>query len=67
MHSNGVRWELPININLENAPSVIPNQVGLSAHESGPGLVRMLTKAVESKSITILYETKMVSIDKGDL
>ena len=67
MHSNGVKWELPIDINLENAPSVIPNQVGLSAHESGPGLVRMLTKAVESKSITILYETKMVSIDKGDL
>ncbi|MQG16091.1 MAG: FAD-dependent oxidoreductase [SAR202 cluster bacterium] len=65
MHSNGVRWELPVNINLENVPSIIPNQVGLSAYESGPGLVKMLTKAVESKSISILYETKMVSIHKG--
>tara|TARA_B110000014_G_scaffold260131_2_gene249302 strand:+ start:877 stop:2352 length:1476 start_codon:yes stop_codon:yes gene_type:complete len=67
MRSKGVRWELPVNINLENAPSIIPNQVGLSAHESGPGLVRMLTKAVSSESISILYETKMVSLNKGDL
>ena len=66
MHSKGVRWELPININLENAPSIIPNQVGLSAHESGPGLVRMLTKALVADSISILYETKMVSIMKGN-
>ena len=66
MHSKGVRWELPININLENSPSIIPNQVGLSAHESGPGLVRMLTKALVAESISILYETKMVSITKGN-
>ena len=50
-----------------NAPSIIPNQVGLSAHESGPGLVPMLTKAVSSESISILYETKMGSLNKGDL
>ncbi len=66
MHSIGVQWELPVNVNLENAPSVIPNQVGLSAYESGPGLVRMLTKAVNNQSTLILYETKMVSLIMGE-
>ena len=66
MHSIGVQWELPAGARLENAPSVIPNQVALSAFESGPGLVRMLTKAVISQGTQILYETKMLSVVLGE-
>ena len=66
MHSIGVQWELPASARLENAPSAIPNQVALSAFESGPGLVRMLTKAVTGQGTQILYETKMVSVVLGE-
>ncbi len=67
MHSRGVAWELYVNPNLENAPSIIPNQVGLAAHGSGPGLVAMLTKSAERAGVQVLYETKMVELTMGDL
>ena len=66
MHANGVTWELSINPNLENAPSVIPNQVGLAAHGSGPGLVEMLTRSAGRAGVQVLYETKMVELTQGD-
>ncbi|MBN18132.1 MAG: tricarballylate dehydrogenase [Chloroflexi bacterium] len=64
MTSKGVKWELPssrISSSI-NAPSTIPNSVGLSAYESGPGLIKMLTKSVNQNAITILYETEMTDL-----
>ena len=66
MHSRGVTWELSINPTLESAPSVIPNQVGLSALGSGPGLVEMLTRSARRAGIQVLYGTKMVELIQGD-
>ncbi len=66
MHSRGVVWELYINPNLENAPSVIPNQVGLAAHGSGPGLVEMLTRSAVRAGVQVLFETKMVELTLGE-
>ncbi len=60
MSLKGVRWELPSQARGEaGAPSVIPNSVGLSAWESGPGLVRMLTTACRRAGVVILYQTAM--------
>lgn len=65
MHAKGVKWELPPARSAgPGAPSVIPNSVGLSAYQSGPGLVRMLTTAARRAGIDILYETKMLSLLK---
>jgi tricarballylate dehydrogenase len=64
MTSKGVIWELPssrISSSI-NAPSIIPNSVGLSAYESGPGLIKMLTKSAKQNGITILYETEMTDL-----
>ena len=63
MFSKGVRWELSgASSRVEGAPSTIPNSVGLSAWESGPGLVRMLTTACRRAGVTILYETAMTRL-----
>ena len=63
MFRKGVRWELPSTARGESgAPSVIPNSVGLSARESGPGLVRMLTAACRRAGAVILYETAMARL-----
>ena len=60
MFRKGVRWELPSTARGEaGAPSAIPSGVGLSARESGPGLVRMLTAACRRAGAVILYETAM--------
>ena len=60
MAAKGVRWELPSQARGEaGAPSVIPNSVGLSAWESGQGLVRMLTTACRRVGVTVLYGTAM--------
>ena len=63
MFEKGVRWELSSSsARIEGAPSVIPNSVGMSAWESGPGLVRMLTTASRRAGVTILYETAMTRL-----
>jgi tricarballylate dehydrogenase len=63
MHAKGVTWELPTRgSSIASAPSVIPNTVGLSAWQAGPGLVQMLTTAARRNGITILYETKMMKL-----
>ena len=63
MFEKGVRWELSgSSARVEGAPSVIPNGVGMSAWESGPGLVRMLTTACRRAGVTILYETAMTRL-----
>ena len=50
MFEKGVRWELSGRTSrVEGAPSIIPNSVGMSAWESGPGLVRMLTTACSAR------------------
>ena len=68
MHSKGVVWELPSSSNLiAGAPSVIPSSVGLTAWQSGPGLVQMLTTASRRSGIDILYETKMVRLLQDSL
>ena len=71
MAGKGVRWELTSQGRGEaGAPSVIPNSVGLSAWESGQGLVRMLTTACRRAGITVLYETAMTRLltsDSGDV
>ena len=67
MFDKGVRWELSGSASrVEGAPSVIPNSVGLSAWESGPGLVRMLTTACRRAGITLLYETAMTGLLSDD-
>ena len=67
MFSKGVRWELSgASSRVEGAPSTIPNSVGLSAWESGPGLVRMLTTACRRAGATILYETAMTRLLTDD-
>ena len=63
MFSKGVQWELSgASSRVEGAPSTIPNSVGLSAWESGPGLVRMLTTACRRAGVAILYETAMTRL-----
>ena len=63
MHSKGVTWELSNRSGLiAQAPSVIPSSVGLSAWQSGAGLVQMLTTACRRSGIDILYETKMLRL-----
>ena len=63
MHSKGVTWELSDRRGLiSQAPSVIPSSVGLSAWQSGAGLVQMLTTACRRSGIDILYETKMLRL-----
>ena len=67
MFEKGVRWELSGGASrVEGAPSVIPNSVGMSAWESGPGLVRMLTTASRRAGVTILYETAMTRLLTDD-
>ena len=67
MFDKGVRWELSASsARIEGAPSVIPNSVGMSAWESGPGLVRMLTTACRRAGVTILYETAMTKLLTND-
>ena len=67
MFGKGVRWELSgASSRVEGAPSTIPNSVGLSAWESGPGLVRMLTAACRRAGVTILYETAMTRLLTDD-
>ena len=67
MASKGVRWELTSQARGEaGAPSVIPNSVGLSAWESGQGLVRMLTTACRRAGITVLYQTEMTRLLTSD-
>ena len=62
MHRMGVEWEVSISPALAGAPSVIPNQVGLSARGSGPGLVAMLTRSARRMGVQVLYGTKMVEL-----
>ena len=67
MHQKGVEFELPSSGRPSaGAPSVIPNTVALSAAQSGPGLVRMLTSAARRNGITVLYETKMLRLLQDD-
>ena len=67
MLQKGVRWELSSQMRGEaGAPSVIPNSVGLSAWESGAGLVRMLTTACRRAGVTVLYETAMTRLLTAD-
>ena len=67
MFDKGVRWELSgASSRVEGAPSTIPNSVGLSAWESGPGLVRMLTTACRRAGVPILYETAMTRLLTDD-
>ena len=59
MTNKGVIWELPssrISSSI-NAPSIIPNSVGLSAYESGPGLIKMLTKGSGRKTNKAIIST----------
>ena len=65
MHGLGVEWEVSISPALAGAPSVIPNQVGLAARGSGPGLVAMLTRAARRSGVQVLYGTKMVELIQG--
>ena len=63
MFRKGVRWELPSAARGKaGAPSVIPAGVGLSALESGPGLIRMLSAACRRAGVVILYETAMTRL-----
>lgn len=71
MTEKGVRWDFYSRMSGEvGAPSVIPNSVGLTAWESGPGLINMLTAAARRSGVTILYETEMIKLmqnDEGDV
>ena len=63
MHSKGVKWELSDRRGAVGlAPSTIPSSVGLSAWQSGAGLIQMLTTACRRAGIDILYETKMMRL-----
>jgi tricarballylate dehydrogenase len=63
MTAQGVRWDIYSRLSaLSGAPSVIPNAVGLTAWESGPGLIDMLTTAARRVGVTVLYETEMLSL-----
>ena len=65
MHTQGVEWELPERVRTGvQAPSNIPNSVGLTAVGSGPGLVRMLTKAARRSGVDVLYETEMEKVTR---
>ena len=67
MTAQGVRWDIYSRIRGEvGAPSVIPNSVGLTAWESGPGLIDMLTTAARRVGITVLYETEMLSLTQDE-
>jgi tricarballylate dehydrogenase len=66
MTAQGVRWDIYSRISaVAGAPSVIPNAVGLTAWESGPGLIEMLTTACRRVGVTVLYETEMVTLTQG--
>ena len=63
MQSKGVTWELTDRTaQIAQAPSTIPSSVGLSAWQSGVGLIQMLTTACRRAGIDILYETKMLRL-----
>ena len=63
MTAQGVRWDFYSRIRGEaGAPSVVPNSVGLTAWESGPGLIDMLTTAARRVGVTVLYETEMLRL-----
>ena len=63
MHSKGVTWELSDRADLiAGAPSTVPSSVGLTAWQSGVGLVQMLTTACRRGGIDIVYETKMLRL-----
>ena len=60
MHAKGVTWELSDRVGqIALTPSVIPSSVGLTAWQSGVGLIQMLTTACRRAGIDIVYETKM--------
>ena len=66
MHSKGVTWELPDRVGqIALAPSVIPSSVGLTAWQSGVGLIQMLTTACRRAGVNIVYETKMLRLLQG--
>ena len=63
MHANGVTWELPDRIGqIALAPSVIPSSVGITAWQSGVGLIQMLTTACRRAGVDVVYETKMLRL-----
>ena len=63
MHSKGVTWELSNRSSeMSLAPSTVPSSVGLTAWQSGAGLVQMLTTAARRNGIDVLYDTKMVRL-----
>ena len=63
MQSKGVTWELSDRANqITSAPSTIPSSVGLTAWQSGVGLIQMLTTACRRASVQIVYETKMLRL-----
>ena len=63
MHSKGVKWELPNRAGqIAAAPSTIPSSVGLTAWQSGVGLIQMLTTACRRAGIDVVYETKMLRL-----
>jgi tricarballylate dehydrogenase len=67
MTAQGVRWDFYSRIRSGvGAPSVIPNSVGLTAWESGPGLIDMLTTAARRVGVTVLYETEMLSLAQDE-
>ena len=55
MTAHGVRWDIYSRLSsVVGAPSVIPNGVGLTAWESGPGLINMLTTSCRRAGISVL-------------
>ena len=67
MTAQGVRWDIYSRLSaIVGAPSVIPNSVGLTAWESGPGLINMLTTSCRRAGISVLYETEMSGVTQDD-
>ena len=67
MTVQGVRWDIYSRLSaIVGAPSVIPNGVGLTAWESGPGLINMLTTSCRRAGISVLYETEMSGLTQDD-
>ena len=63
MHSKGVTWELSDRAGqISSAPSTVPSSVGLTAWQSGVGLIQMLTTACRRAGVQIVYETKMLRL-----
>ena len=68
MHAKGVTWELSNRgSEMSLAPSTIPSSVGITAWQSGAGLVQMLTTAARRNGIDVLYETKMLRLLQDDM